>query len=170
MTKLREKKKVKASTKVKGGTKGKTKVATSTRPSLSARNEKRVKVESGVKSLPKAMHHVRIVAKQVREIYGYVAEETDTTVVFKTRPLLGASRKAQYLHIDRSDIVLFEGKLGKVCRALINANQLLAEYKDVTVAYKDSTIILKNSTGDEIKVLNQNIPGVHVEISGDASE
>ena len=72
-----------------------------TRPGLTERNAKRVKVESGVKSLPKAKHIVRVMSRQVREIYGYVAEETSSTVVFKTRAFLGASRKAQYLHFWR---------------------------------------------------------------------
>jgi hypothetical protein len=160
----------KSSKKVKKVKPGSSVAKSRTRPGLTERNAKRVKVESGVKSLPKAKHVVRVMSRQVREIYGYVAEETASTVVFKTRAFIGASRKAQYLHIDRADIVLFEGKVGKASRAFVRAPQLLAEYKDVTVSYKGDNIVLKTPEGDEVQILNQNIPGITVEISGDASE
>lgn len=167
---------IKSSKKKKTATTGKKtpsavkKPSSRTRASLSERNDKRVKVESGVKGLTKSLHHVRIVGRQVREIYGYVAEETPTTVVFKTRAFLGASRKALFKHIPRTDIVAYEGKLGKSARALVRAPQILAEYKDVTVSYgKDDTILLKTQDGDEIKIVNPNIQNISVEIDGDAS-
>lgn len=146
-----------------------TKPTSRTRASLQDRNEKRVKVESGIKGLSKSLHHVKIMSRQVREIYGYVAEETATTVVVKTRAYIGASRKPLFKHIPRTDIVAYEGKVGKACKVLVRAPQLLVEYKDVTVSYKGESLVMKTTDGDEITIVNMNMPGITIDIDGDAS-
>tara|TARA_Y100001963_G_scaffold156411_1_gene249917 strand:- start:440 stop:940 length:501 start_codon:yes stop_codon:yes gene_type:complete len=147
----------------------KSKVSGKLRPTLIARNEKRAKVESGVKGLSKATHTVQITSRQFREVYGYLAHVDENRIILKTRAFTGGSRKALFKPIAMENVISFEGKVGDACRALVKAPEILATYKDCRVSYKGNLIILETADGDVVTINQTHNPDISIDISGDAS-
>ena len=138
------------------------------KPGLGAKTLKileRQRVSSkGLSSVKKAKFNVSVVMNQVKEVRGFLAEETNFDISIKGRVVSGKGRKPHFNVIDRKDIIAYEGAKGEPCKVLVNMPVVVASYTNCTYIRKScGLMVLTNEAGETISLVTQ--PGVNLEIA-----
>lgn len=124
----------------------------------------RQKVNSnGLAGHKKALFNISVVMQQLKEVRGFLAEETAFDITIKGRPVHSKGRKDHFSVIDRTDIVLYEGSKGEPCKAVIKASTIVATYANCTYSRKQNgNIGLVNDSGETVTIVPQD--GIVVQI------
>lgn len=135
---------------------------------------KLAKVTSGVTKTSALTFNLDITYHSAQDIYGILAEESPTQVLLKCRPKSGSSKEG-YLHINKSDIIILEGALGKSTR--INfMRDTVVKHKNVQVKLLDNGAMLVRSEDGNTFTINQHpairtsLVAAEVEGAGDAKK
>lgn len=158
-------------TKVAKDSKGKKAVSRVATP-RSEKLGKLAKVTSGVTKTSALTFNLEITYNLAQDIYGILAEESDTQVLLKCRPKSGSSKEG-YLHINKSDIIILEGALGKATR--INfMRDTVVKHKNVQVKLMEAGAMLIRSEDGSTFTINPH-PAIKTnlvaaEVEGDAKK
>lgn len=113
---------------------------------------KLAKVTSGVTKTSALTFNLDITYHQAQDVYGVLAEENATQLVLKCRPKAGSSKEG-YLHINKSDVIIIEGALGKPTR--VNCmRDVVVKHKNVQIKLQDDGMLVRAEDGNTFTVRN----------------
>lgn len=140
-----------------------------TRPTVISRVQKKFGERLGMSlkktDIKKELFNVRLYTEAPMEIVCHILEINEHNVAVH-RVRKSGSSKMDFAYIPRKNIISIDGNIGSLGRVLVMQEQMIAEYRDVTVKVAGDTFVLVDAQKQQSVITESK--DIRIEITAEA--